>query len=321
MKGWLFTGIGEPLQFVEKADPTPGVGQVIVDIKASGLCLTDIHIMEEEIYKALVRPPMYLGHECAGIVSAVGEGVEGIKVGDRVAVDHTIDAAAHTCLGISHDGGYATKVLAQDYQCVLMPDEVTFAEAASATCAGLTAYHAVFTKAGAKPGCKIGFIGIGGIGQYAVGMAAAVGCQVYAASRSEKGKNIATSLGAYKVASSITEFADENLDIIVDLAGNNKTINDAIHTVKYGGTVAVVGMMVKDIIIENASAMDSIILKEVNVVGSSGGVAEEIKGIFDILKTGKYRPKLAEIPFEEIDKGLDLLREGKVEGKMVAVQP
>ncbi len=321
MRGWLFTRTHMPLKLTEKPDPVAGPGQVVVDIKATGLCLSDIHVLEDEYYmKIATGAPCYIGHECAGVVESVGDGVTCVKPGDRVAVDNVIDAATNQCIGFTRDGGYASKVLAQDYQCVHMPDEVTFAEAASATCGGKTAYHSVFVQGGAKPGMKVGFIGIGGVGQYAVGMAAAVGCEVYASSRSEKGKRIALELGAKEAATSITEFTDKDLDLIVDFAGARRTLNDAIHTVRYGGTIVIVGMMENDIVIENANSLDSLILKELSLKGCSGGPASELTSIFNIIKTGKYRPQLETIRFDDIEDGIDRLRKGKVEGKLVAVQ-
>ena len=321
MKGWLFTKTHEPLVLTEKPDPVPGKGQVVIDIKATGLCLSDVHFLDDESFMPMATgAPCYIGHECAGIVEAIGEGVTNVKIGDRVAVYNVVNAETHECIGITQDGGYATKVLIYDYMCVPMPDQISFAQAASATCGGLTAYHSVFTQGGAKPGMKVGIIGIGGIGQYAVGMAAAVGCDVYASSRSQKGKDIATALGAKKVASSIAEFADEKLDVIIDLAGARRTLNDAIRTVRFGGTVVMAGMMENDIVIENANDVNSLILKEVCLKGSCGGAAHELKEIFNIICNTGYSPALSEITFDEIDKGIELLRQGKVEGKLVAIQ-
>ncbi len=167
---------------------------------------------------------------------------------------------------------------------------------------------------------KVGFIGIGGVGQYAGGMAAATGCEVYASSRSEKGRRIALELGAKEAASSITEFADKELDLIVDFAGARRTLNDAVHTVRYGGTIVIVGMMENDIVIENANSLDSLILKELSLKGCSGGPASELTSIFNIIKTGKYRPQLETIRFDDIEEGIERLRKGKVEGKLVALQ-
>lgn len=321
MKGWLFTKTHDPLIFTEKEDPIAGPGEVVIDIKASGLCLTDLHVMEQEFYMAIATgAPMYLGHECAGVVESVGEGVTDIQVGDRVAVEKAVNPATNECIGFTQDGGYASKIRVFARQCVKMPDNVTFAQAASSTCAGQTAYHATFGQGGAKAGSKVGVIGIGGIGQYVVGMAAARGCQVYAASRNPVAREMALSLGAKKTATSIAEFADEGLEIIIDCAGSNKTINDAIKVVSYGGTVVLVGMMEKDIVIQDASALGGLVLKEVSLKGCCNGFKSDIEGIFELIASGKYNPELSLIPFEEIDKGLELLKNGKVDGKLVAVQ-
>ncbi len=322
MKGWLFTKTHEPLVLTEKPDPVPGKGEVLVDIKATGLCLSDVHFLDDEAFMAFTSGvPCYMGHECAGVVEAIGEGVTNVKVGDRIAVFKVVNAATNECIGITQDGGYATKILVHDHMCVPIPEKVTFAQAAGSTCAGVTAYHAVFTQGGAKPGLKIGIIGIGGLGQFGVGMAAAVGCDVYASSRSQKGKDIAKALGAKEVASSITEFADLNLDVIIDFAGARKTLNDAIRTVRYGGTVVIAGMMENDLVIENANAVDSIIIKDICLKGCNGGGSiEEQIDIFNIMSNHGYSPSIEVIPFDDIERGIELLRAGKVEGKLVAIQ-
>ena len=89
---------------------------------------------------------------------------------------------------------------------------------------------------------------------------------------------------------------------------------------RFGGTVVVVGMMEPDIVIENANALDSLILKEVSLKGCCGGTSDELAAIFDIIANKGYSPQLEEIPFDEIEDGVKRLAEGKVEGKLVALQ-
>lgn len=320
MKGWLFTKTHDPLVLIEKPDPVAGPKQVVVDIKASGLCHSDVSAMEHESWMALVRgAPLILGHECAGVVESVGEEVTSVKPGDRVGVYLYSNRAASEAIGYTRDGGYATKVLIEEAQCVPMPDEVSFEVGAAATDAGQTSYHAIFTVGGAKPGMKVGIIGIGGLGQFALGMALARGVDCYAVDVSEEARNLAKEMGCQHVYENVLDLKEVAPELIVDYAGFDTTTNDAVKSVAFGGTVVLVGMA-RDTVHLDATAFDGLILKEVNLRGSVGGFASDIAGVYEIAKTGHFNPQLSTIPFEEIDKGLERLKRGEVKGRLIAVQ-
>ena len=127
----------------------------------------------------ITAAPLIFGHECAGVISEIGEGVEGFKIGDRVEVA-PIHPETGAAIGYQRDGGYATKLAVPAVQLVPMPDRVSFAQGAAATDAGMTSYHAIFRTGGAKAGMKIGIIGIGGLGQFGAHAAIAEGAEVYA---------------------------------------------------------------------------------------------------------------------------------------------
>lgn len=104
MKSWRFTGTNEPLQLAELPEPTAGPGQVVVDVKAAGICHTDVGILTDPGWMTmLAQVPVTLGHEDAGVISQVGEGVDDFQVGDRVAICPTTPAG---CPGSSFDGGF-----------------------------------------------------------------------------------------------------------------------------------------------------------------------------------------------------------------------
>lgn len=157
MKGWLFTDTHIPLKLIEKPDPVAVPGEVVVDIKASGLCHSDVAALEDPGWMALITAaPMIMGHEMSGVISEVGEGVTGFKVGDRVGVcPMSQDPSVATGMGYSRDGGYATKCLVPAKNLVPLPDNVSFIQGAAATDAGMTSYHAMFVVGGAKAGMKV----------------------------------------------------------------------------------------------------------------------------------------------------------------------
>ena len=162
MKSWRFTGTNEPLQLAELPEPTAGPGQVVVDVKAAGICHTDVGILTDPGWMTmLAQVPVTLGHEDAGVISQVGEGVDDFQVGDRVAICPTTPAG---CPGSSFDGGFGPKIVVGTQALVRIPDEVDFVNGAAATDAGMTSYAAVVRRGGVKAGDRVGIIGLGGLG-------------------------------------------------------------------------------------------------------------------------------------------------------------
>ena len=192
MWGWMFTEAGAPLQRVELPDPTAAPGEVVLEVRASGLCHTDVGILDEPEWAHIVRtPPVILGHEVAGVVRAVGEGVVTWAPGDRVA----ICPSSRTMPGLGRHGGYATLATAREPDLVRIPDEVPFAQAAAGTDSGMTSYHAVMTSGQVTSGMRVGIIGLGGLGQVGARIAVLAGAEVFAADVSAGARALAEEIG------------------------------------------------------------------------------------------------------------------------------
>lgn len=314
MKGWEFNGTHIPLKIVEKPDPQVKPGYVVLKTKAGGLCHSDVSALEHESWMPSFNIPVIMGHEVCGEIVEIGEGVEGYEIGDIVSVC-PLHANDGTTPGYTRDGGYGTMTTAPVEQLVKVPEGVTYAQAAAATDAGATAYHAVVTVGQIQPGMKVGIIGVGGLGQIGVRVAVIKGCEVYVATRKPEAQQMALELGAKEVAPSILDYADKGLDVIIDFAGGGATTEDAISVVAPHGRVVLVGMA-KDF--ANINTM-SVIMKEVTVVGSQGSFPSELKGVMELMATGELDPILNTISFDQIGEGIDLLTEGKVKGRLVCV--
>lgn len=314
MKGWLFSGTGKPLELIEKEDPKVISNHVVIEIKAAGLCHSDVAAMQDPGWMPLFpNGPVIMGHEFAGVITEVGEGVEGFKVGDRVGVN-PLDRDTREAAGYNYDGGYANIVRVPSKQCVKIPDGVSFVEGAAATDAGLTAFRALFTIGQAKEGMKVGIIGIGGLGQFAVQMALIQGCEVYGSDVSPEAVKLGEEIGCKKVYTNVLDMKEAECDVIVDFAGFGQTTADALEAVKPQGTVVIVGMGK----LESNINTYLMITKELKVAGSNGGTVEDLKGVYDFFATGKMNPQLTTISFEEIDKGLEKLKNHEVKGRLVA---
>ena len=310
MKGWLLKAAHEPLELVERPDPVPGPGQIAIDIKAAGLCHSDVGLMEGITISQLAYYPIIIGHEFAGTVYAVGEGVTDFKIGDRVAC-----RAGYGAPGVSMEGAYADKTVAPAMYCTIVPDDVPWAQAAAATDAGLTAYHAVAKTAGIKAGDRVGIVGIGGLGTNAVQVALALGAEVYGSTRKAAVREEVERMGVKATVATADELQQFKLDTIIDFAGFENTILGSINALNYGGTLVLIGLGSPTVTLN----VTQFVGFEHTLKSSIGGTVEDLKEVLKLIQEGKLSIPTSPITFDEIPEGLERLKQGKVIGRLVAM--
>ena len=214
-------GFGQPLQVVDVARPVPGPGQILIKLQASGVCHSDVHIWKGESRPDVTLDPFILGHEGVGMVAEVGPGVTGWKVGERAGAAwiHDSCGVCEQCLG-GHEsfcpnqrahgfnvpGTYAEYVVAQDAFAVKLPDG-NAGELAPLMCAGLTAYGAL-ERAGLHHGETCAIFGCGGLGLYAVQLAARRGARVVAVDSDPAKLAAAMQMGAMVSAVAVPGLAE-----------------------------------------------------------------------------------------------------------------
>ncbi|ERG64570.1 MULTISPECIES: zinc-binding dehydrogenase [Agrococcus] len=309
MRAWQFVGTHKDFERVDIEEPTAGPGKVVIDVKAAGLCHSDVGILEDEKWLENMKElPVVPGHETAGVISEVGEGVTDWKVGDRVAVWPMAEF-----MGYMVNGAWEDRAEVSTDALIAIPDDVTFQQAAAATDAGMTSVGALST-AGVEAGMKVGVIGFGGLGQIGARVAKLRGAEVYVAEINEAVWDRAREAGATQVAKSISEFADAELDVIIDYAGFGVTTADALKAVKAGGRVVQVGMGKLEATIDTYS----LILGKKQLHGSVGGSKEDIVETMRHIASGDLKPAITEIDFEEIPAGVQQLADGSVVGRLVA---
>lgn len=312
MKAWQFTNTHEPLTLADVPEPRPGPGEVLIDIKAAGLCHSDVGLLEDEGWlQTLAKRPITIGHEVAGVIAELGAGVSGWTVGDRVGICPTTAAGAP---GYVRDGGFSYKTVTPAISLVRIPEGVSFVQGAAGTDAGMTSHHAVIANGQAGQGSTVGIIGFGGLGQIGARVAVLAGADVYVAEVNERVWQSARDAGVKDVKKSIKDFAGVNFDVIVDFAGFGTTTAEAIDVVGIGGRVVQVGMGRLEATISTAS----LILRKVTLIGSQGGTKEDVEGVYRYLATGKLTPTITQITFNEIPDGIDRLKRGEVVGRLVA---
>jgi propanol-preferring alcohol dehydrogenase len=310
MKAWQFTGVDEPLLKVDLPDPAPDAGEIVLDVKAAGLCHSDVSFVDGTITSLLGSIPIVLGHETAGVVTAVGSGVDDFAVGDRVGIPATTEGP-----GTAVNGGFAEQVAVRADLAVHIPDGVPFEQAAPAMDAARTAYRAIETFGKVSSGMRVGIIGFGGLGSLGAQIAEAVGAEVYVAEVNESAWPAAKELGVAGVSVDIRDFAHVGLDVIVDFAGFGTTTASAVDAVKQGGRIVQIGLAREEATI----SMQQITMKEITLVGASNGEKSEAEAALQLIADKKLASRVVPITFDDIPEYLDKLAHGGVSGRAVAL--
>jgi propanol-preferring alcohol dehydrogenase len=309
LRGWQVTGVGRPLELTERAAPVPGAGEVLLAVRGSGLCHSDVSELERGGNTA--RLPFIIGHEIAGEVLTLGDGVDVWRVGDRVAVCPTASASIP---GYTREGGFANLHIAPAADLVRLPDDVDWTLGAMMTDAGMTSYHALVKRGGCAPGMKVGIIGLGGLGQLAARVAVHIGAEVHVAELKRDVWSIAQDFGVQGLVEDAKEWENQDFDLVVDYAGFGTTTLAAVRAIRLDGTVVQVGLGRDEITI---SAGD-LVRHKARLLGSMGGTPDDIRELYELVRTGVLDPTVTEIGFDDIPSGITDLQNGKVTGRLVA---
>lgn len=310
MKAWQLTGPNQPLRRIERDDPRPGPGQAVVDVRAAGVCHSDVGFIDGTLTPMLAGLPLVLGHEVAGVVAEVGPDVVDLQVGDRVAA-----FGGRQAPGWSIDGGFADKYLGDATGLMKLPDAVDFVQAATATDAGQTAYGAVMGAGKLRAGERVGIVGLGGLGLTGARIAVLADARVYAADPKHDTWVLAEERGVLETVGDASDLAPFELDMIVDFAGFGTTTADAITAVRPGGRVIQVGLGRNEATISTAD----LVLKAVTLRGARGGRPVDFLAVIDLIAKGELSILTSTTTFEEIPDAIERLKTGNVIGRIVAV--
>lgn len=311
MKAWVLDGVHGSLRKADVPRPIAGAGQVLVQVKASGLCHSDVGYMEGTIPLA-VPLPVILGHEASGVIAELGEGVEGWEVGDAVASAISADDAP----GVTRDGAYAEYILVTASKLVRLPAGMDWGQAAAATDAGVTSYTGVIVHGGVKAGDRVGIVGLGGLGMTGARIAVISGATVYGVEPKESSHAYARGQGVAEVYSDVADLAGMDLDVVIDFAGFGTTTAGAIRAVRPGGTVVLVGLGVAEV---TFGAID-LVARAVHLRGSTpAGDPAHLEAVIAMMSTGDLQVQATPVTFDEIPEGLGRLHLGAVAGRLVAL--
>lgn len=331
MKAAILHKAGAPLVVEEMDTPLPGPGEILIQVKACGVCHTDVHLAAGEW--RLPKLPLVLGHEAVGIVRAVGAGVKTFKSGDRTGIpwiystcgecefcasDREPLCPAIVVTGFMVDGGFAEYVKVPASHAVAVPPELSFADAAPLYCAALTSYRALKIS-GARVGDTVVVWGVGGLGHYAVQIARASGARVVAVDIAPAQLELARRLGADVAIDASREKPKEIIrqlggaHVVLNLAPTVKTIAQGYEALRRAGTLVLVGLPPGDFTLPIRGS----VAKGIRVLTSAVGTRQDLREVLALAASGKIKTVVESLRLENINEAFDRLRAGTVSGRLV----
>lgn len=296
MKAVRLVRPGQPLELHDVPVPVPGPGDVLVRVKAAGICHSDVH------YRAgisSVAPlPMTLGHEVAGVVEQIGGAVKTTKPGDRVCLHylatcgdcewcragHEQFCRAAQMIGKHRAGGFAEFIVMPARSVFALPDEIPFPQGAILMCSSATSLHAL-RQARLQPGESVAVYGAGGLGSSAIQLAQALGAgAVFAVDINPRKLGFAAALGAIPVNAATDEPVaaiqalthGRGVDVALELVGLPLTMQQAVRSLALKGRAALVGITRESF---SVTPYHEVINKEAEIIGVSDHLAAELPGL------------------------------------------
>jgi len=296
----------QPLQLQDIPIPTIGENDVLVRVKAAGICHTDVHYRAG---KSPVQPlPRTLGHEIAGTVEQVGNLATNVKVGDRICVHYVLSCGScYFCntgneqfcthgsmIGRYADGGYAEYVSVPQRNLVPLPGEIPFEQGAILMCSSATAFHAL-RKSRLQGGETVAIFGIGGLGISAIQLAFAFGAlEVYAIDINAEKLKLAEKYGAIPInatsndpVSAIRSLTQgKGVNVSIEMIGLPQVMKQAVQSLAVMGRAVIVG------ITQNPLEIDTyrdLLGREAEIIGSNDHLLHELPLLLEFARSGKLQ--------------------------------
>jgi D-arabinose 1-dehydrogenase-like Zn-dependent alcohol dehydrogenase len=322
---------GGDFELVAREVPTPRSGEALVRVHACGVCHSDV-FAKEGGYPGVTHP-VVPGHEIAGEIAALGDGVKGWEVGQRVGVGwfgghcgycewcrrgSLIDCENMEIPGVTADGGYADYVVVRATGLASMPDELSAQEAAPLLCAGITTFNAL-RRSGARGGDRVAVLGVGGLGHLGVQFAVKLGFETVAVARGAEKEALARQLGAHHYVDSTAGDPAQALVALggVDLILSTVTSSDAMTAVFGGlrpnGTLLVVGASMEPIAVPAAALIGG----SKSITGHASGTARDSEDTLNFSVLSGVRPMIETLPLESAAQAYEKMMSGQARFRMV----
>jgi len=328
--------VDEGFQQISIERNLPGDDDVQFDVIYCGVCHSDVHVGLDQLGGTIW--PFVGGHELAGVVTAVGKNVSKVSVGDHVGVgcivDSCLDCSAcqqgeenyckkgltgtynavpkygRISTGVGHTlGGYSGSISVNEHFIVKIPDNYPLEAAGPILCAGITMYSPLSHWGAIKGGMRVGIIGIGGLGQMGVRLAAAMGNEVTAISTSERKKQVAIECGATNFIISrdpeSMQAAAGSLDLILNTVSAPHEVCEYVSLLDTNGTIVQLGLVTKP-----HSVKQMVLFRRKSVSGSCIGGMPETQACIDFCAEKNIQPQLELITSDQLDDVYQKLNNG-----------
>ena len=321
-----------PFELVEREIPEPGPGSVRIKVQACGICHSD-SLTKEGLLPG-IQYPRAPGHEVAGIVDAVGNGVVQWKAGQRVGVgwhgghcgycdscrrgDFVTCQIAPQIPGISYDGGYAEYMIAPAAALALIPEELTAVEAGPLMCAGITTFNSL-RNAGARPGDLVAVLGVGGLGHLGIQFAAKMGFRTIAIARGRGKEQLAKKLGASHYIDSQEQDPAAELTklggakVILATVTSGKAMSAVVGGLGVNGKLIVLGAAGEPLVVPGLLLLSG----RRSIVGWPSGTSIDSQDTLSFSALTGVRPMNEVLPLERAAEGYELMMSGKARFRAV----
>ena len=327
MKAAVVPAVSSSWQIQDVPQPQPGPGQVLVKMHASGICYTDVH---QTIGHLPGEFPRILGHEPVGEIVAVAPDVTTRKIGDRVgsAWIQSTCGRCEWCLrgrrmfcpylkgtGGDSQGGHAEYMPMYADATHLIPEQVSYEQAAPIFCAGYTVYSGL-RWANPQPHERVAVLGIGGLGHLAVQYAKAAGFETIAISHSPDKDKTIRDLGADEIVRDGKSLTDAGgADIILSTSNSTKSMIDSIQGLRPDGRFVVMGADAEPLSI----SLIELLSKRIQIIGSQQNGPEYLYEALDYVAQGKVKSIIEAYPLTEAAKAYERVAEGKTRFRAVLI--
>jgi D-arabinose 1-dehydrogenase-like Zn-dependent alcohol dehydrogenase len=321
-----------PFQQVEREIPEPNAGAVRIKVQACGICHSDEYAKEGS--RPGITYPRIPGHEIAGVIDAVGAGVQGWEVGQRAGVgwhgghcgycdscrrgDFVTCSKARQITGLTCDGGYTEYMLISAAAVAAIPDEISATDAAPLFCAGVTTFNAL-RNSGARPGDAVAILGLGGLGHLGVQFAAKMGFETIAIARGKEKEPFAKKLGAKHYLDSESHNVAAELEklggarVILSTVTSGKAVNALLGGMGINGKTVLVGN--PDQPLEITGRL--LIAGRRSISGWPSGSPIDSQDTLDFCALTGVRPMTEVFPLERAPEAYDRMLSGKARFRAV----
>ena len=313
-----------PLVYAEVPDPKPGRGEVLVRVKACGVCRTDLHVIEGELTSR--KSPVIPGHQIVGEIATLGEGAGRFRLGARVGISwlHQADGTCEYCragmenlcdkllfTGYTVDGGYAEYAVAPEDFVYPIPDGFPDEQAAPLLCAGIIGFRCL-RLSGVKKGSRLGFYGFGSAAHVAIQVALHWGVEVYASTRGEKHRELAKKLGAVWTGDALA-IPPVKLDAGIVFAPAGEIVPPALKALKKGGVLVLGGIHMSPI-----PQFDYDLLYQERVIRSvANNTRDDGNDFLRVAAEIPIRSQVKTYPLHEANIALNDLKADRINGSAV----